>query len=105
MTGHNIFKSILSLFLSYDKTFYTWEVNMARIIDTAEKNLIGHKVKQLRKKHHMSQKELSEKLETYAVYICRGSISRIEDQSRTVTDIELYAISKIFQISIEKLFD
>ena len=69
---------------------------MARIIDTTEKNLIGHKVKQLRKKHHMSQKELSEKLETYAVYICRGSISRIEDQSRTVTDIELYAISKIF---------
>lgn len=56
MTGHNIFKSILSLFLSYDKTFYTWEVNMARIIDTTEKNLIGHKVKQLRKKHHMSQK-------------------------------------------------
>lgn len=54
MTGHNIFKSILSLFLSYDKTFYTWEVNMARIIDTTEKNLIGHKVKQLRKKHHMS---------------------------------------------------
>ena len=105
MTGHNIFKSILSLFLSYDKTFYTWEVNMARIIDTTEKNLIGHKVKQLRKKHHMSPKELSEKLETYAVYICRGSISRIEDQSRTVTDIELYAISKIFQISIEELFD
>ena len=105
MTGHNIFKSILSLFLSYDKTFYTWEVNMARIIDTTEKNLIGHKVKQLRKKHHMRQKELSEKLETYAVYICRGSISRIEDQSRTVTDIELYAISKILQISIEELFD
>ena len=105
MTGHNIFKSILSLFLSYDKTVYTWEVNMARIIDTTEKNLIGHKVKQLRKKHHMSQKELSEKLEPFAVYICRGAISRIEDQSRTVTDIELYAISKIFQISIEELFD
>ena len=52
-----------------------------------------------------TQKELSEKLETYAVYICRGSISRIEDQSRTVTDIELYAISKILQISIEELFD
>ena len=78
---------------------------MARIIDTAEKNIIGHKVKHLRKKPPMSQKELSEKLETYAVYICRGSISRIEDQSRTVTDIELYAIAKIFKISIEELFD
>ena len=88
MTGHNIFKSILSLFLSYDKTFYTWEVNMARIIDTTEKNLIGHKVKQLRKKHHMSQKELSEKLETYAVYICRGSISRIECYLKDFADFD-----------------
>ena len=79
---------------------------MARIIDTTEKNLIGHKVKQLRKKTpYEPKKNYLKKLETYAVYICRGSISRIEDQSRTVTDIELYAISKIFQISIEELFD
>ena len=34
----------------------------------------------LRKKHHLSQQQLSERLETQAVYICRGSISRIEGQ-------------------------
>lgn len=78
---------------------------MARIIDTTEKNIVGKKIKSLRRENHMSQQELSEKLETFAVYICRGSISRIEDQTRTVTDIELYALAKIFHISIEDLFD
>ena len=68
---------------------------MARIIDTDNKNLIGNKVKLLRKKKHMSQQQLSDKLETLAIYICRGSISRIEDGSRTVTDIELYGLSQV----------
>ena len=39
---------------------------MARIIDTDNKNLIGNKVKILRKKKHMSQQQLSDKLETLA---------------------------------------
>lgn len=77
---------------------------MARIIDTKHKNLIGSKVKQIRKEKHMSQQELSNKLETLAIYICRGSISRIEDQSRTVTDIELYGLSQILSTPIEDFF-
>lgn len=77
---------------------------MARIIDTKQKNMIGPKVRQLRMEKHMSQQELSAKLETLAIYICRGSISRIEDQSRTVTDIELYGLSKILDVPMEELF-
>lgn len=53
----------------------------------------------------MSQQQLSDKLELYGVYVCRGSISRIEDFSRTVTDIELYAISKVLNVSIDYLLD
>ena len=52
----------------------------------------------------MSQKELSEKLELMAVYTCRGSISRIENGKRTVTDIEIDAISKILNVSLDFLF-
>ena len=78
---------------------------MARIIDSNEKNLIGSNLKNLRKKQHMSQQELADKLETLAIYICRGSISRIEDKSRTVTDIELYGLSKILGVSIDSLFE
>ena len=77
---------------------------MARIIDTDNKNLIGNKVKILRKKKHMSQQQLSDKLETLAIYICRGSISRLEDGSRTVTDIELYGLSQVLATPIEDFF-
>ena len=42
---------------------------MARIIDTETKNLIGEKVKKLRKEKHMSQQQLSDRLETMANYI------------------------------------
>ncbi len=78
---------------------------MARIIDDEnQKNIVGSKVKQLRREQHMSQQELSAKLETLAVYICRGSISRIEDGSRTVSDIELYGLSQVFDTPIEEFF-
>ena len=77
---------------------------MARIIDTDNKNLIGNKVKILRKKKHMSQQQLSDKLETLAIYISRGTISRIEDGSRTVTDIELYGLSQVLATPIEDFF-
>jgi hypothetical protein len=51
----------------------------------------------------MSQKELSEKLELQGVYVCRGSVSRIEDCSRTVTDIELYAIALVLNVDVNEL--
>lgn len=78
---------------------------MARIIDGNDMNLIGDNLKKLRKRHKMSQQTLSDKLETYAIYVCRGSISRIEDRQRTVTDIELYGFAKVFGVSIDALFE
>ena len=88
--------------LSYVKTRRM--IFMARIIEYETKNLIGPIVRKTRLEKHMSQQELSARLETMAIYICRGSISRIEDQSRTVTDIELYGLSKILNIPLEKFF-
>ena len=78
---------------------------MARIIDGNKMNLIGGKVKEYRTKQRMSQQALSNKLELLGVYVCRGSVSRIEDCSRTVTDIELYAISKVLGVAIDALID
>lgn len=77
---------------------------MARIIDGDEMNLIGENVKYYRKQKKMSQQQLSNQLELLGVYVCRGSISRIEDKSRTVTDIELFAIAKVLGVSIAELF-
>ena len=77
---------------------------MARIIDGEKTNIVGANVRALRKKRRMSQQVLSNKLELLGVYVCRGSVSRIEDSSRTVTDIELLAIAKVLGVSINELF-
>ena len=77
---------------------------MARIIDGKAQNMVGDKVRKLRLEQKMSQQMLSDRLETLAIYICRGSISRIEDKQRTVTDIELYGLAKVLGVSIEELF-
>ena len=73
---------------------------MARIIDQQKKNLIGEQVRFYRTKRGYSLQQLADKLETIAVYICRGSISRIEDYSRTVTDLELVALAEVLQVSV-----
>ena len=77
---------------------------MARIIDGKEMNMVGDRVRQLRLARKMSQQTLSNKLEMLAIYICRGSISRIEDKQRTVTDIELYGLAKVLNVPVEELF-
>lgn len=78
---------------------------MARIIDGNDKNMVGSQVRKLRVERGWSQQTLSDKLETLAIYICRGSISRIEDKQRTVTDIELYGLAEILGVPIESLFE
>ena len=78
---------------------------MARIIDTEKKNLIGGNLKRIRKERKLSQEAISCKLELQGVYVCRGSVSRIEDRSRTVTDIELYAIAKVLDVTVNELFE
>ena len=78
---------------------------MARIIDGKEMNMVGENVRKFRMAKNMSQQTLSNKLEMMAIYICRGSISRIEDKQRTVTDIELYGIAKILGVTISDLFE
>ena len=77
---------------------------MARIIDGLKNNIIGERIKEIRIKNELSQKDLSEKLELKAIYVCRGSISRIESGERTVTDIEIDAISKVLNVSLDYLF-
>lgn len=78
---------------------------MARIIDGEAMNMVGSNVRKYRLEKGMSQQALSDKLELMAIYVCRGSISRIEDKQRTVTDIELYGIAKVLGVTIEDLFD
>ena len=76
---------------------------MQRIFDD-KVNIIGERIKTARLKKKLSQQQLSNKLELMAVYVCRGSISRIENGERAVTDIEIDAFSKALDVSLNYLF-
>ena len=77
---------------------------MKRILEKGQVNIIGERIKMLREKKGYSQQQLSDKMELLAVYTCRGSISRIENGKRAVTDIEIDAISKVLDVSPNELF-
>ena len=77
---------------------------MKRILETENMNIIGQRVKKARINAGLSQQQLSNKLELMAVYVCRGSVSRIENGERAITDIEIDAISKVLKVSLDYLF-
>ena len=68
-------------------------------------NVVGDNVRRYRVEQDLSQKELSERLETYAVYISRGSISRIERHERAVMDFELKALAEALKVTIYDLYE
>lgn len=78
---------------------------MQRIVDGKKKNIIGDKLYKIRLKKGFTQKDLSDRLELLGVYVCRGSVSRIENHTRSVTDIEIYAISRVLKVEITELFE
>ena len=80
---------------------------MKRIMNINNKkpmNITGETIKRFREAAGMTQQELSAKLETKAIYICRGSLSRIENGSRLISDIELQEIADILNLPINDLF-
>ncbi|MBU5428149.1 helix-turn-helix domain-containing protein [Tissierella pigra] len=76
---------------------------MKLILDSKERNVAGPRIKIARLKSKLTQQELSAKLETLAVYVDRASISKIEQQKRIITDMELVAFSKILKVSVDWL--
>lgn len=77
---------------------------MKRIVDSNKANIIGERIRKARIRAGLSQQALSLKLELMAVYVCRGSVSRIETGERAITDIEIDAISKVLGVSLDYLF-
>ena len=76
---------------------------MPRIIDGERNNMVANRFGITEKKKIQPENNY-QKAEVMAIYICRGSSSRIEDGSRTVTDIELYGLATVLGVSIESLF-
>ena len=62
------------------------------------KNTSGSKLKELRKKNKMSQRDLAEKLQLEGIDLTSKEISKIETNNRLVQDFELFAFAKIFSL-------
>ncbi len=66
-------------------------------------NICGKKIANLRKSLNISQRILADKLQLIGLDVDKNAIQRIECGKRFVTDIELVAFSKIFNITVEEL--
>ena len=72
---------------------------------TGEKNLISKSLIELREKNHMSQRMLAHQLQLRGYDMDKNVITRIETNKRYVTDIELKALTEIFDVSYEYLIE
>ena len=78
---------------------------MKQRIDANGKNLIGERLKELRAKKKLSQRDLARELQLIGIDMDKNVITRIETDKRYVTDFELQALKEIFNVSYDYLID
>lgn len=67
------------------------------------RNICGARVELARKDLGMKQRELLAKLQTVGVDMNASGLSKLEGQVRMTTDIELAALAKILNVSVDWL--
>lgn len=78
---------------------------MKQRTDANGKNLVGERLKLLRQRDNLSQRDLANKLQLIGIDMDKNVITRIETNKRYVTDFELQAIKEIFNVSYDYLID
>ena len=66
-------------------------------------NLCGAKIKEKRKRHNLSQRALADKMQLLGINLSKNAIQQIESGERFVTDIELKAFAKFFDVRADQL--
>ena len=74
-----------------------------RKLGLGNRNIIGARVTEARKKQGMKQVELLAKLQLSGVDMSVPALSLLEGQKRPVSDIELDALSTILNVSVDWL--
>ena len=74
-----------------------------RKLALGDKNIVGARVTEARKRCGMKQIELLAKLQTAGIDISIPALSLLEGQKRPVTDIELRALAEALHVSAEWL--
>lgn len=70
-----------------------------------DKNLVGKNIESLRKSMGIKQKDLIAQLQIMGCDINPTSYSKLEGQVRSATDKEIFFISKILDVTMERLFE
>ena len=73
--------------------------------ESGAKNLISQRLIELRNLHHLSQRDLANKLQLAGYDMDKNVITRIETNKRYITDIELQALAHIFNVTYDYLID
>lgn len=68
-----------------------------------QSNISGERIREIRLRRRLSQTALAAKMQTEGVIVEQDVISRIESGTRLVTDYELLALTKIFEVSADWL--
>ena len=68
-------------------------------------NVCGKNIAKFRMSLKISQRELADKMQLVGIDIDKNAIQRIESGKRFVTDIEIIAFSKVFNITYEDLLN
>ena len=66
-------------------------------------NVCGKNIAKFRMQMGISQRELADKMQLVGIDIDKNAIQRIESGKRFVTDIEIIAFAKVFNVSYEIL--
>ena len=74
-------------------------------INISRKNITGTKIRTLRMKLGISQKQFAEMLNSNGLDITACTLCKIESGIRGISDIELWHIADVLNISINELFN
>lgn len=68
-------------------------------------NMVGKNIERIRKSLGIKQKDFIAKMQILGCDINPTSYSKLEGQVRSATDKEIYVVSKILGVPMEKLFE
>lgn len=71
---------------------------------TGRANIVGYNIRKLRKSLKISQRELADNLQNIGMKVDKNAIQRMESGRRFITDIDMFYIAKIFNVSIFDLY-
>lgn len=69
------------------------------------KNIVGLQVEALRKQKGLRQKELVKLLRDKGFEISTSGLSKLENQTRRVTDVELTVLADVLDVTVNTLLD